>query len=116
MRVPEIRKAGRLGNDRPSLGARLGCGISKPWGVWEGGFDERPGEPPADYLGDIAPVGSGAKSQKNLCARRAHQERQQREASKPMGALSLAKAHIFPGYVLLFTREFRLTAIQDRQK
>jgi hypothetical protein len=33
---PEIRKAGRLGNDRPSLGARLGVGLSKPWGVWEG--------------------------------------------------------------------------------
>ena len=42
-RSPEIRKAGRLGNDRPSLGARLGVGLSKPWGVWEGGFDERPG-------------------------------------------------------------------------
>jgi len=42
---PEIRKAGRLGNDRPSLGARLGVGLSKPWGVWEGGFDERLGEP-----------------------------------------------------------------------
>ena len=41
---PEIRKAGRLGNDRPSLGARLGVGLSKPWGVWEGGFDERPGK------------------------------------------------------------------------
>jgi len=44
---PEIRKAGRLGNDRPSLGARLGVGLSKPWGVWEGGFDERLGRPPA---------------------------------------------------------------------
>ena len=44
---PEIRKAGRLGNDRPSLGARLGVGLSKPWGVWEGGFDERLGKPPA---------------------------------------------------------------------
>ena len=41
---PKIRKAGRLGNDRPSLGARLGVGLSKPWGVWEGGFDERPGK------------------------------------------------------------------------
>ena len=41
---PEVRKAGRLGNDRPSLGARLGVGLSKPWGVWEGGFDERPGK------------------------------------------------------------------------
>src|ERR1700716_3410244 len=41
---PDIRKAGRLGNDRPSLGARLGVGLSKPWGVWEGGFDERPGK------------------------------------------------------------------------
>jgi len=45
----KIRKAGRLGNDRPSLGARLGVGLSKPLGVWEGGFDERPGEPPAGY-------------------------------------------------------------------
>jgi hypothetical protein len=25
-------------------------GLSKPWGVWEGGFDERPGEPPAGYI------------------------------------------------------------------
>jgi hypothetical protein len=47
---PEIRKAGRLGNDRPSLEARLGVGLSKPWGVWEGGFDERLGRPPAGYL------------------------------------------------------------------
>jgi len=45
----KIRKAGRLGNDRPSLGARLGVGLSKPLGVWEGGFDERPGEPLAGY-------------------------------------------------------------------
>ena len=50
--MPEIRKAGRLGNDRPSLGARLGVGLSKPWGVWEGGFDERLGRPPAGYLGN----------------------------------------------------------------
>jgi hypothetical protein len=42
---PDVRKAGRLGNDRPSLGTRLGVGLSKPWGVWEGGFDERLGEP-----------------------------------------------------------------------
>ena len=47
---PKIRKAGRLGNDRPSLGARLGVGLSKPWGVWEGGFDERLGGPPAGYV------------------------------------------------------------------
>lgn len=49
---PKIRKAGRLGNDRPSLGVRLGVGLSKPWGVWEGGFDERLGEPLAD-LGEL---------------------------------------------------------------
>ena len=48
--MPDIRKAGRLGNDRPSLEARLGVGLSKPWGVWEGGFDERLGRPPAGYL------------------------------------------------------------------
>ena len=40
-------KGRSLGDDRPSLGARLGVGLSKPWGVWEGGFDERLGEPPA---------------------------------------------------------------------
>ena len=44
---PQIRKAGRLGNDRPSLETRLGVGLSKPWGVWEGGFNERLGRPPA---------------------------------------------------------------------
>ena len=32
-------------------------GLSKPWGVWEGGFDERPGEPPADYLNLVAQPG-----------------------------------------------------------
>ena len=46
-RQPQIRKAGRLGNDRPSLETRLGVGLSKPWGVWEGGFNERLGRPPA---------------------------------------------------------------------
>ena len=25
-------------------------GLSKPWGVWEGGFDERLGRPPAGYV------------------------------------------------------------------
>jgi hypothetical protein len=29
--LSEQKKAGRLGNDRPSLGARLGVGVSKPW-------------------------------------------------------------------------------------
>ena len=61
LRAPEIRKAGRLGNDRPSLGARLGVELSKPWGVWEGGFDERPGEPPAG-IGKLG--GCGALIQK----------------------------------------------------
>lgn len=46
-RAVKIRKAGRLGNDRPSLETRLGVGLSKPWGVWEGGFNERLGRPPA---------------------------------------------------------------------
>jgi hypothetical protein len=45
------KKKGRSLGERPAfLGSPPGCGISKPWGVWEGGFDERPGEPPADYL------------------------------------------------------------------
>src|SRR5260221_6449987 len=38
--VPKNRKAGRLGNDRPSLGARLGVGIEALGCVWEGGPDE----------------------------------------------------------------------------
>jgi len=45
------KKKDRSLGERPAfLGSPPGCGISKPWGVWEGGFDERPGEPPADYL------------------------------------------------------------------
>ena len=48
-RQEQKEKAGRLGNDRPSLGARLGVGLSKPWGVWEGGFDVRLGEPLAGF-------------------------------------------------------------------
>ena len=31
-------------------------GLSKPWGVWEGGFDERLGGPPAGYV-DLSGVG-----------------------------------------------------------
>jgi len=50
-----------LGDDRPSLGARLGVGLSKPWGVWEGGFNERLGGPPAGYLDS---VGQGALGRK----------------------------------------------------
>ena len=55
---PEIRKAGRLGNDRPSLGARLGMGLSKPWGVWEGGFDEAAWGPLGGLGGTL--MGAGA--------------------------------------------------------
>ena len=37
--------------ERPAfLRSPPGCGVSKPWGVWEGGFDERLGEPPAGYV------------------------------------------------------------------
>ena len=32
---------GRSLGERPAfLGSPPGCGVSKPWGVWEGGFDE----------------------------------------------------------------------------
>jgi hypothetical protein len=55
---PEIRKAGRLGNDRPSLGARLGVGLSKPWGVWEGGFNEAAWGPLGGLCGTL--LGAGA--------------------------------------------------------
>jgi hypothetical protein len=44
---PKKGKAGRLGNDRPSFGARLGVGLSKPWGVWEGASMSGLGKPPA---------------------------------------------------------------------
>jgi hypothetical protein len=33
------RKGRSLGDDRPSLGPAW-VWVSKPWGVWEGGFDE----------------------------------------------------------------------------
>ena len=56
-------KGRSLGDDRPSLGARLGVGLSKPWGVWEAGFDERLGGPPAGY-GDS--VGRGALGSRAL--------------------------------------------------
>ena len=68
--TPDIRKAGRLGNDRPSLGARLGVGLSKPWGVWEGGFDERLGEPLAGFgkLGWCGALMWGAASETSVKA------------------------------------------------
>src|SRR5262249_30462395 len=42
---------GRSLGERPAfLRSPPGCGVSKPWGVWEGGFDERLGGPPAGYV------------------------------------------------------------------
>jgi len=45
----KIWKAGRLGNDRPSLWARLGCGVIEALGCVGRGFDERLGRPPTGY-------------------------------------------------------------------
>lgn len=59
----KIRKAGRLGNDRPSLETRLGVGLSKPWGVWEGGFNERLGRPPAGIWISVYGALSNKRSQ-----------------------------------------------------
>ena len=48
---------GRSLGERPAfLRSPPGCGVSKPWGVWEGGFDERLGGPPAGYV-DLSGVG-----------------------------------------------------------
>ena len=44
------RKAGRLGNDRPSLEARLGVGCRSLGVCGKGASTKRPGEPPAGYL------------------------------------------------------------------
>ena len=52
--VPKNRKAGRLGNDRPSLGARLGVGYRSLGVCGKGASMKRPGEPPADYLNFFA--------------------------------------------------------------
>ena len=47
---PNMGKAGRLGNDRPSLGARLGVGYRSLGVCGKGASMKRPGEPPAGYL------------------------------------------------------------------
>jgi len=46
-----VRKMkGRSLGERPAfLGSPPGCGLSKPLGVWEGGFEKRLGEPLAGY-------------------------------------------------------------------
>ena len=41
--VPENMKGRSLGERPAFLRSPPGCGVSKPWGVWEGGFDERLG-------------------------------------------------------------------------
>ena len=54
--VPENMKGRSLGERPAFLRSPPGCGVSKPWGVWEGGFDERLGGPPAGYV-DLSGVG-----------------------------------------------------------
>jgi len=85
-----------LGNDRPSLGARLGVGLSKPWGVWEGGFDERPGEPPADYL-NLVSAGTDVYLQRPFLETNAWVQfvSNGTDLNKSMAALSPANPHIF---------------------
>ena len=39
-RQPRHGKGRSLGERPAFLGSPPGCGVSKPWGVWEGGFDE----------------------------------------------------------------------------
>jgi hypothetical protein len=53
---PENMKGRSLGERPAFLRSPPGCGVSKPWGVWEGGFDERLGGPPAGYV-DLSGVG-----------------------------------------------------------
>ena len=54
--VPGNMKGRSLGERPAFLRSPPGCGVSKPWGVWEGGFDERLGGPPAGYV-DLSGVG-----------------------------------------------------------
>lgn len=54
--IPKNMKGRSLGERPAFLRSPPGCGISKPWGVWEGGFDERLGGPPAGYV-DLSGVG-----------------------------------------------------------
>ena len=54
--VPRNMKGRSLGERPAFLRSPPGGGVSKPWGVWEGGFDERLGGPPAGYV-DLSGVG-----------------------------------------------------------
>ena len=62
--VPRNMKGRSLGERPAFLRSPPGCGVSKPWGVWEGGFDERLGGPPAGYV-DLSLV-SGALDEEAL--------------------------------------------------
>ena len=68
--VSENMKGRSLGERPAFLRSPPGCGVSKPWGVWEGGFDERLGGPPAGYVNlsgvGRAWVGSAANFVKSL--------------------------------------------------
>ena len=55
---------GRSLGERPAfLRSPPGFGVSKPWGVWEGGFDERLGGPPAGYVDLWCRARLGAEAQ-----------------------------------------------------
>ena len=45
--MPRHTKGRSLGERPAFLRSPPGCGVIEALGVWEGGFDERPGEPPA---------------------------------------------------------------------
>src|SRR5690348_1035388 len=60
-RRPTNMKGRSLGERPAFLSSPPGCGLSKPWGVWEGGFDERPGGPPAG-LGKLVWCGASQTS------------------------------------------------------
>jgi len=66
--------------------------------VWEGGFDERPGEPPADYLKLVsAPADDDLLT--NLSAGKGFNQFvfNEDDLNKSMAPLSPANPHIFAG-------------------
>jgi hypothetical protein len=66
--------------------------------VWEGGFDERPGEPPADYLKLVSDQADNYL-QTNLSADQCFEQLVSYEGdlNKSMATLSPANPHIFAG-------------------
>ena len=116
-KAPQNGKAGRLGTTGLPL-SPPGCGISKPWGVWEGASMKRPGEPPADYLNFVcrSAVGSSAQSVKTT-----HSSKERTPLIDQTVANRWPPCHLqicisWPVRCFYLLTNFKLAAIQDRRK